>query len=245
MLSENAKKLIEELAQISRKGPIKAVGHGAPSVGMTLLRELGIDYQSTKKPTKYGIVVSARRGSKSFDPHRVNLFAAVPDWDISPLKSSAEILDQFGYLRDGEKKLYCSVRASQANPQGLVLRVNKGKDVLEEWAIVGGSEQHVVSWRMERLRSRLSASHPETIWVSAQSNTLDGIEHFHYRYASYSSAARVELFPELIVEGTITLDHLIGKKDGRVVEKGPLFKIRPRNIPMLFPGNSFFDLLSS
>ncbi|WP_299636409.1 MvaI/BcnI family restriction endonuclease [uncultured Ruegeria sp.] len=244
MLSVEAKKLIEELAQVSLKGPIKAVGHGATSVGMTLLKEMGIDYQSTRKPTKYGIVVSARRGSRSFDPHRVNLFAAVPDWDISPLKSSAQILNKYGYLRSGEKKLYCSVRAGQPNPQGLVLRHNRVEDSLEEWAVVEGREEHVASWRMERLKARLSASHPETIWVSASSSTLGGVEYFHYRHASHSSAARVELLPELICEGTITLDHLISKKNGRVTEKGPLFKIRPRNIPLLFPGNSFFDLLS-
>ena len=243
MLCENAKKLLGELVEVAQKGPIRSVGLGSPSIGMTLLRELGIEYQSVRKPKKYGIVVSARRRNKNSDRNRVNLFATVPDWDISPLKSTAEILDRYGYNRNGEKRLFCTVRAGQANSQGLILCVSKERGVLEERAVAKNDEQLVVSWRIERLMRRLAASHPETFWITAQSSTLDGSEYFHYRYASHSSGADVKLLPELIEQGTITVDHLIVKKDGRVTEKGPLFKVRSRNIPLLFPVNHSFDLL--
>ncbi len=244
MLSENANRLLLELSTIAKRGPIKSVAIGAPAVGITLLQELGISYQSTRKPTKHGIVVTARRGTKQRDPNRVNLFASVPNWEISPVKSSAELLDRFGYLRNDERRLNCSVRTGEPNPQGLILRVNAAQGLLEEWVVSENGEQLAVAWKLDWLLKKLEISHPETIWVTAQTSEHNGIEYFHYRYASHSSAARVELFPELIKEGTITVDHLIRKKNGKVVEKGPLFKIKPRNIPLLFPEHHSFDLLS-
>lgn len=241
--SDASKKLLSELSQVARKGPIASVGKGAPGVGLTLLHQLGIDYQSSQKPRKYGIVVSARRGNKNKDPHRVNLFSAVPDWDISYLKSSVEILETAGYERDGVRRLNCTVDARQPNPQGLQLRVNRSLSQLEEWYSQNGSERNIASWRISRLQEKLNVSHPETIWVTAQASIKDGLEHFHYRYATVSTAARSEILSELLVEGTITMDHLITRTSGRTIEKGPLFKLRPKNLPLLFPDNQFFDLL--
>lgn len=244
MPHDGANELIAELSRIARRGPLPGIGSGPPSVGMTLLRELGIDYLSTKKPRKNGVVVTARRGTKNLDPNRVNLFAMVPDWGASTLKSSAEIVAKYGYPKDGVRKLNCTVRAKLPNPQGLYLLVDRAKQELQEWADVDGHKDHVASWSLEKLRNRLADSHPETIWVTARAVTINGQDHFHYRYAVYSSAARVEVIPELIMEGTITMDHLITDSAPRVIEKGPLFKIHPRNLPLLFPETRSYDLLS-
>lgn len=244
MISENAKGLIQELAVVAKKGPIKAIGNGPPSVGITLLAELGIDYNSQRKPQKNGIVVSARRGSRAHDPHRVNLFAKVPDWSISELKSSREILETYGYHRGNGLKLNCTVRAEYPNTQGLVLQVDRASGRLDERFCRGSDSEPVASWKLDVLRERLMESHPETIWVSAQRSMREGVEFFHYRFATYSGVARREVFPELISEGTITVDHIIAENGGRVTEKGPLFKIKPSNLPLLFPDNNYFDLMS-
>lgn len=242
-ISEATGKLLAELAGIARKGPIESVGKGAPGVGLTLLHQLGVDYQSSQKPRKFGVVVSARRGNKNRDPHRVNLFSAVPDWDLSFLKSSSEILDTVGYVRDGARRLNCTVDARQPNAQGLQLRVNPESSLLEEWFFRNGEDQKIAVWRFNRLHEKLATSHPETIWVTAQTSIKDGTEHFHYRYATVSTAARSEVLTELLAGGTVTMDHLITKIGDRTVEKGPLFKLRPKNIPLLFPENQLFDLL--
>jgi hypothetical protein len=244
VISENAKGLIQELAVVAKKGPIKAVGNGPPSVGMTLLAELGITYSSQRKPQKNGIVVSARRGNRAHDPHRVNLFAKVPDWSISELKSSREILETYGYERGQERKLNCTVRAQQPNSQGLALQVDKATGRLVEYYCTGNERRPVVSWKLGVLQERLKESHPETIWVSAQHSVRHDSEFFHYRFATYSGVARVKVFSELISEGTITVDHIIGENGGRVTEKGPLFKIKPSNLPLLFPENALFNLMS-
>jgi len=236
---------LSELAVISRKGPLKSVGKGSPGIGLTLLHHLGIDYQSSKKPRKYGVVVSARRGSKIKDPHRVNLFSAVADWDLSELKSSSEILQKAGYARGGAHRLNCTVDSRQPNAQGLQLKVNRELSLLEEWLHADNFHQNIAVWRMDRLKKKLAEAHPETIWVTAQVSEESGFERFHYRYATVSSAAKVDDLPDLLAEGTVTMDHLITNSSGRTIEKGPLFKLRPKNLPLLFPQNELFDLLQA
>ena len=48
----------------------------------------------------------------------------------------------------------------------------------------------------------------------------------------------------LIDKGIITLDHLIKeKRQGGVSEKGPLFKITPSGLSLLFPQSESYTLI--
>lgn len=233
------------LARISRLGPVHAIGTGDTSVGMTLLSHLGIPYSSIEKPNFKGIVITARRGTRARDLNRVNLFARVPDWDISSCKSSREIVARFGYDRDNGRKLYCTVRARKPNNQGLMLVVDKGFSLVHE---VHRSEEGVTtpvaSWRLGGLLSKLEKSHGASIWVIAIPSKKDDAEYFHFRYATITSAPKTTEFASLIEQGTITMDHLIWEQSGRNVEKGPLFKINPGNVDALFPVSAKLDLLT-
>ncbi len=244
MLRKEVKELLLELSKIAHKGPIPAIGHGSTSVGMTLLNALGIEYQSTDKPHFKGIVVNGRRDKSGNAQNRVNLFAKVPNWKISGCKSSAEIAELYGYDTSVGRKLYCTVRARKPNSQGLYLQVNKNKGVLQECIMREGKTENVASWYISDLTMLLASKHPETIWVNAKASTYEGKELFHYREAFYTSSPKLDLFAELLEEGTITLDHLIETKSGRTSEKGPLFKIKPSNIPALFSSQFKFDLFS-
>jgi hypothetical protein len=245
MLTQNATHVLKRLSEIAFSGPIPAVGYGSTSVGMTLLRALGVDHTSTSKPRILGVVVTARRNAPAALRNRVNLFAKVPSWDISACKSSREIAERFGYDGGaGVKKLYCSVTARQPNSQGLMFQLNQGVGTLDEVAKLGGGLVEVARWRLSDLRSRLAEAHPESIWVIANSLQRNGIEHFHYRRAIYTGAPLVERLDLLLTEGTITMDHLIKIEGLSASEKGPLFKIAPTNLPLLFPVSKTFDLLS-
>jgi hypothetical protein len=123
--------------------------------------------------------------------------------------------------------------------------VNRELSLLEEWLHADNFHQNIAVWRMDRLKKKLAEAHPETIWVTAQVSEENGFERFHYRYATVSSAAKVDDLPDLLAEGTVTMDHLITESGGRTIEKGPLFKLRPKNLPLLFPQNVLFDLLRS
>jgi hypothetical protein len=76
------------------------------AVGRTLEAALGIQINSSKKPDYKGIELKSFRNKRD---NRKNLFAQVPDWELSKFKSSAEILDAFGYQRQQDFKLYCTV----------------------------------------------------------------------------------------------------------------------------------------
>ena len=51
-------------------------------------------------------------------------------------------------------------------------------------------------------------------------------------------------FDFLIDQGIITLDHLIKRNAvGKVIEKGPIFKIKPKGLDLLFPPSEKYNLI--
>jgi hypothetical protein len=84
----------------------------------------------------------------------------------------------------------------------------------------------------------LAEKHKETFWIEAESSFDDaGIEHFNYKSVLHTRRPILSQLMPLIESGVITMDHLIKKKasNGRVSEKGPLFKIDKKNLNLLFP----------
>jgi hypothetical protein len=243
MLSGAAAHLAGRLAALAQRGPVPSVGHGDTAVGMTLLDLLGVSYSSTSKPSFEGIALTARRGTKAKDPNRVNLFAKVPDWNLSRCKSSREIVDRYGYEREGGQKLYCTVRARTPNSQGLKLVVDRNDGLLREVHESGGVVTDVAAWRISGLEAKLGRSHGASAWIVAVPSSRGGQEMFHFRYATFTSAPRTSELAGLIEQRTVTMDHLISNVGGAVVEKGPLFKILPENAGALFPNQVRVDLL--
>lgn len=241
--------LLHALSEISLKGPISSVGRGDTAVGMTLLSELGIPYTSTKKNMFKGIAITSSRRNKPGMETRLNLVTKVPDWSLSGCSSSREIVETYGYLDSlGGHKLYCTVKARIPNSQGLFLEVDRITDTLREMILVGPQMVNVATWRLEVLRERLSKNHPESVWVRATASKVGNDELFHFREAVYTGPPNIRIFPELLEEGTITMDHLILEdvtKGGQVTEKGPTFKIDPGNLGMLFPAPMHYDLMDA
>lgn len=247
MSEKNSYKIevLKRLSELAKCGPIPAIKQGDTGVGLTLLSRLGIDFSSTAKPMYKGIVINARRRTPSRNGNRVNLFAQVPDWKISHCKSSAELLNRYGYNIDNLGiRLFCTVSSRGPNSQGLLLLVDRNTDLLNEVAIKDKKICPVITWKLEKLADRLKSTHLETIWVTATSFKKNDQEYYQYREAEYTGPPKIELMPELLSLGTITVDHLIGQKNGRVTEKGPLFKIKPENFGLLFPAREKYDLMS-
>ncbi len=232
--------LLAMLRKIAVAGPIVSMVDADTSVGRTLETALGIDINSSKKPDYKGIELKSFRNSRS---NRKNLFAQVPDWSLSKLKSSAEILDAFGYEREDNFKLYCTVSAITRNSQGLNLRIDNDINQLIENSDQPEVNDFVV-WSLDKLHSRLKEKHKETFWVEAESTRIDGREHFQYTLVEHTRKPITSQFDLLIDQGIITLDHLIKRNSkGKVVEKGPLFKIKPKGIELLFPPSESYSLL--
>lgn len=228
------------LLKIIAKKPVPAMLKADTAVGRTLETVLGIPINSSKTPDYKGIELKSYRDNKG---NRKNLFAQVPDWKLSKFKSSAEILKNFGYIRQTDFKLYCTVSTRIRNSQGLMLRMdNKIEQLIENSDKLGIGD--FVIWTLKTLHRRLLEKHNETFWIAADSLHIDGIEHFQYKKVQHTRKPIISQFDILLEQGIITLDHLIKKNAvGKVVEKGPLFKIKPEAVGLLFPPSETYSLI--
>jgi hypothetical protein len=238
--NEVAEELLILLNKIASKGPVPAMLQADTAIGRTLETLLGIDINSSKKPDYKGIELKSYRDKRG---NRKNLFAQVPDWNLSKFKSSAEILNAFGYSRGQDFKLYCTVSTLVRNSQGLKLKMDSEISQLIENSDKSSVGDFVV-WGLETLHKRLLEKHNETFWIAADSVTFDGKEHFQYKKVEHTKKPIVSQFDILLEQGIITLDHLIKRKPtGSVVEKGPIFKIKPTALDLLFPPSQSYSLL--
>lgn len=238
--NEVADELLGLLRDIAKRGFVPGLLQADTSIGRTLETLLGIEINSSRKPDYKGIELKSFRDSRT---NRKTLFAQVPDWSASKFKSSAEILDNFGYERGDDFKLYCTVSAITRNSQGLKLNMQSDIRYLfenSERATIGD----FVAWSTETLHKRLLEKHNETFWIAADTQLIDNVEHFQFKKVEHTKKPIVSQFDILIEQGIITLDHLIKRNSaGRVVEKGPLFKIKPNALNLLFPPSEIYDLI--
>lgn len=238
--NEVAFELLAMLKKIANAGPTPSVVDADTSVGRTLETALGININSSKQPDYKGIELKSFRNSRM---NRKNLFAQVPDWKLSKFKSSAEILNNFGYDREEDFKLYCTVSAITRNSQGLNLIIDNDMKQLIENSDKPEVGDFVV-WTLDKLHNRLIQKHKETFWVEAESTRINDREHFQYKLVEYTKKPIITQFDLLINQGIITLDHLIKRtKTGGVKEKGPIFKIKPEGIGLLFPTSVSYNLM--
>ncbi|EGU44864.1 MvaI/BcnI family restriction endonuclease [Vibrio splendidus] len=231
-----ANELLDKLKELAKK-PFKAQRAGDTAIGYTLEALLGIEANSSKQPDYKGIELKAGRGQKT----RTTLFAQVADWKISPCKRSVDILNRYGYEREDDFKLYCTISTQRENTQGLSFKYDKEKDELQEWY---KNDELVAVWPGELLRQRLKEKHAETFWVEAKSENINGEEHFELINVTHTKSPLVNQLLPLIESGVITMDHLIKRsgKSNKVSEKGPLFKMNKRDLALLFPKPVMYKL---
>lgn len=233
--------LLQLLRNIAKRGAIPAMLKADTAIGRTLETLLGIHINSSKQPDYKGIELKSFRDKKG---NRKNLFAQVPDWGLSKFKSSAEILNEFGYQRGDDFKLYCTVSAIVHNSQGLRLKLDTDMRYLIEQSNKANVGDFVV-WGLETLHKRLLEKHNETFWVATDTLIINEKEHFIYKSVEHTKKPIVSQFDILLEQGIITLDHLIKRTPiGKVLEKGPIFKIKPNSLNLLFPPSQIYNLLS-
>lgn len=240
-----AEELLSRLRAIAAKGRVRSVMDfkADTAIGRTLEAELGIRINSLQAPDYKGIELKSYRARpRGSQENRKTLFAQVPNWGVSKFKSSREILDAFGYARDGAFKLYCTVSTKSPNAQGLFFKLNEQEELLSEYSAKGPAGI-VATWMLKDLRAKLAAKHNETFWVSADESVENGHSYFRFQKVLHTRKPIAAQFDLLLEQGQITVDHLI-KRDakGRVSEKGPLFKIGSEALPLLFPPSRTYSL---
>ena len=237
--------VLNDLKDLSRKGPVSATTMGSNAVGKTLQSCLGIAHSTTSRNKYKGFTITATTASGN---NRTNLFAQVPDWKISELCSSKELVDRYGTKDESgkyERSLFCTVTARQPNTFGLMLKVDRPSQKLEEIYNAGGVQSRVATWDSEKLASKLR-SLDKSVIVSAKRLKDEGGISFHYRYAEFFMAPSFDEFLSQVEAGAITLDHLVSLRHGSNAarEQGPLFKVSKSSRVSLFGEYQKFDLMA-
>lgn len=232
--------LIGLLSFLNSRGPVLSVSpfkRNPKDIGETLEQELSISPNSSKLADfKSSIELKAKlEGMQTKD----TLFSMVPNWHLSAISSSNQMIQTFGYPSrkyEDYNDLFVTV-SNRPNNQGLFLEVDEESNLLYQYYMDEmGRKVETAVWELDEIKERLKNKHPETIWVVGEEVIIDGKIHFHYKKAVYTRTPIFSSFLMLISQGIVTYDWR-----GRVREdgtgykdKGHCFRISPKYRHMLF-----------
>jgi len=211
-------------------------------VGDTLEKIIGIKANSSIKADINGLIEikSKRTSTKAND----SLFSKTPNWKISPIKSSREMILKYGYVGNAHKgfmDLYVTVNA-KPNNQGLLLLNNNKDGELSQYHAKDGL---TCIWEHQVLKNRLIEKHPNTIWVQAEEKTIKGKIYFRYKNEmKYTSNPIFSQFLTLLESSIITFDWRGKvKPDGtKYRDHGHGFRISSKNRILLFDEEKDFSI---
>lgn len=178
------------------------------------------------------------------------LFSMVPDWDISAISSSTDMILTYGYPTNKPIKypdfidLYVTV-SNTPNNQGLFMTVDyKNELIIQKHKDSLGNEVDVCCWKFEEVKSRLELKHPKTMWIVAEHRELDNKIQFRYSQVELTQNPIFTEFLRLIEEGHITYDWRGRVKSNRTQykDKGHCFRIKPKYRNELFGQNKNINL---
>lgn len=206
-------------------------------IGRTIESFLGIQMNSDKLADYKGIELKSHREKRSSKKNV--LFTQTPDWDISALKSGREIVDRYGYYKDGVKTYQNTVQCEPPNSQDLFLNVDQLRSFLELQAQKKRVED-VAAWRLLKLHQRLLTKHHETFWIEVENVINDGKEYFRYKKIEHTKNPNVGQFDVLIEQNIITVDLLLCRPSGHGDTYS--FKIKKKGMPLLFPESAIYEI---
>ena len=222
------------------------------AIGRQVEALLGIDMNASKLPDYKGIELKSFRSQRP--SIKKNLFCKVPDWDLSHLKSGAEIVDKYGYMSGGIKSYRNTLYCKAPNSQNLRLNMNYPDDLLEieEDKIIGENQfkkiADVAVWRLQTLHECLLTKHHETFWIEVDTRIGDqGQEQFMFNKIEHTRNPIVSQFDILLEQSMITVDLLLGRpkvdpESGKPKKGGDAvsFKIKKSAAGLLFPDSVIY-----
>lgn len=227
------------------------------AIGRQVEALLGIQMNASREPDYKGIELKSFRSQRP--SIRKNLFCKVPDWDISFLKSGAEIVEKYGYMSGGVKSYRNTLQCAAPNTQNLRLNMNYPDNLLEIEedrridSDVFKKVADVAVWRLQTLHQCLLTKHHETFWIEVDTRRGDaGQEQFRFNKIEHTRNPNVAQFDILLEQSMITVDLLLGrpkvdlatgnpKKGGDAVS----FKIKKSAAGLLFPQSRLYSFMGT
>jgi hypothetical protein len=260
--------LLGMLKEIEQRGWVPTISTNQKStndVGDTLEHLLGISRNSSKAPDYKGIEIKGSHKGPQMKKltGKFDLFGLVPNWGISPIKSEAQLVHEFGYQskKHGAMALQSTV-LNKRNPQGLYLDYNAKQDWIENNKHSKlGKPTNIVNWKCSDLKKALGEKHDKTFWVIADKriNVKSGKKEFYYHTVIASSDPLLNNLTLLILDDTVSLEYVAKQEvdsSGKTMltSRGPAkgypkirshginWKIRANKLSSLFPNNRAIDL---
>ena len=135
---------------------------------------------------------------------------------------------------------------TKSNSQGLKFNIDYKKEILFETSVNDKSLKDFAVWEFQTLINRLKKKHKETFCFTVEKKEKNNKVYFKYKSVVHTANPNAHMLIDLISKDIVTMDHLISTKEenGKIkrIEKGPLFKIKPRDISLLIPTVDNFDL---
>lgn len=235
-LPPEAEELVAKLTEISSRGFVQTLRAGDTGVGYTLETLLGIAANSSKSPDYKGIEIKSGR-TRSVARGRTTVISLVPNWKLSRLKSSKEILVERGRFNQKKHRvqLFHEFSAIKFNSYDMKLRVEEKKGVLHQETLIGQDRITDVTWEFSTLSERLKRKHGRTFWIKADADGSGGAEKFWYNKLIYTSGVNPSKLPLLIETGVVTVDYTIKETPtGGAKDQGYLFKINQADLELMF-----------
>ena len=216
-----------EFQKIRERGWIKTHRSGPTGIGKTLEDLLGIPENNSGEPD-FGDyeLKSARLKSNSL----LTLFTLSPH----PKKSNGQLLQKYGYIRDGERVLRVQIRADRftrlPSNHDLKLTFEEGKIVYESEM---GKEQiyHNKADILEVIKTKFAG---EIVLAYAEKRGSKEQEHFWFKEA-YRAKVSYGKFLDLLEAGVVRVEPRLGLyPDGRTHDHGTAFRIKQADQESLF-----------
>jgi hypothetical protein len=233
--------LVDKMKVLNKKVWIPSTNVGKPAdkdVGVTLETTLNLPINSFKTPDFLGEIELKCKRTKS--KTRNNLFAQVPNWQLSSLDSASKFLLKYGIPsknHPGYKTLYVTVKSDPPNPQGFYFEIDLKKGfLLQKCLKPNGNIEHMCTWELSKMKERLYEKHPKTLWIEAEEKVINGLVHFKYHKARLTQKPIFGSFLNLIESSEISMDwtHRVLPNETKYNDHGFLFKIPSKSRPKLF-----------
>lgn len=238
--------LLRKIKEIHNQGFIKSITYGDPGVGDTLENALGIKRNNARIPDYKGIELKSTRieiNGKTRNPTRTTLFTKIPDTGLT----YREIVEKYGKIQIPRGKtiarlqLYETCCFSRKNAYDLQLQLSQDSSSINLMHI-SEENKFVSAWYINNLKNILLTKHKETFWIKAVSTKIDNWEYFRYDTIVHTKRPNTSLFIPLIENDKITIDLAAHFINNVWRDHGMLFKIKPKDIHLLFPNPVEYDL---
>lgn len=239
----NAKLIINRFKEVEKLGFVPSNRKSNTGIGKTFEDYVGVVENNLDEPDLFGFEIKSHRELAS---SYVTLFTKSPSF---PKKANAYLKDKYGIAYDDNsdlKKLHASMFA---NKQSLVYGKYNFRlinDRENEVVLVGVFNPYTdelidssVGYTYKCLNDILQKKLKNLFYVSADTQIVDGIEHFHFNRAEIFTQPSLEKLLKLIDDGMIMYDIRIGSyhsgyKYGKPHDHGSGIRILEKNIHLLY-----------